>query len=991
MAIKDKLFESLGSRVENFVQLELQRRQFGNRYTRTQQPGEPVADYQSIGLGDYQVYKPAWALIRPLENGTANTALVGSALSLYEPPPGGKPYPGTLTQGFRSPEANDINYFDHSYAGYSGISDYGNMGLRPRPGVRNIQTTLLDNGLINEITFNFKVFDKYQLNMFSNKYMIPGKEILIMFGKGYPDDNTKKLINLIHPANDDNILTYGQESLEGLVSTYSQGNMWAKIGKVNSFDVNFTGDDGSFDIRMSLLGHHSLQSYVPQTDSLKKTALYEITKRPEPPKNEKKEYDRYEKYSQFIESLRGYTTDIQYKFILPTKNSLFEIGQETESEYIEIITYERNTDEIEDEGESAGGTERVVGDEERTAVNGFERVSGKEEKKVTKIIESEESDKSLTTSDIDTIFSGNPEFNLKTINSNSNGTEQLAFGIKNDKGKGNRKIDQSYIPWSVCEWILNNGVNIVKQDGTTEVVLERFSKFRPPKTLYFIPMKIEVKEIEEELPEGSPEGTPPVKIKQTTYSDLPDKIETTKFNAHHENFIRSCQFPKIKEDIGDTTLFDLKDAQITTTTLLKKAQDEDGIDKTFNEGKLTSTIMDVETEVFSINPGVCIIADTIPVLPPVKEGVRTLGEKQFQIHELPDDFIFFSPNSDIFSKGYIRNLLINADYFFEKYENAFSPGKPDSLKTLVDGIFQDVSVALGNTVTFKTQVNTDGALQVVNKAQNQTIYSKTELETAKLDYREIEFSKVGTVEEKYTFRIYNQIFPIVNFGQDSIVREIGYNMDLDADIAGHFFWNLKSNETIELTIDSVTQMITDLQNEKQHYINYLKEDVPKEIDLKLDNLEEVLVELKAPASTYLKEYQQSAAKTYSKLVPTKGGDVDFKSVINILDTKLKKILTSTDVLGNQKVLKPNFNVPKLPLRVEVTLDGISGIKMGDSFYLSYVPPIYQNGHFIVIGIGHSIDGTDWFTKLELLYVEASFDIRQEFETEAEYKSRTGAG
>jgi len=91
------------------------------------------------------------------------------------------------------------------------------------------------------------------------------------------------------------------------------------------------------------------------------------------------------------------------------------------------------------------------------------------------------------------------------------------------------------------------------------------------------------------------------------------------------------------------------------------------------------------------------------------------------------------------------------------------------------------------------------------------------------------------------------------------------------------------------------------------------------------------------------------------------------------------------------VLTPNFNVPKLPLRVEVTLDGISGIKMGDSFYLSYVPPIYQNGHFIVIGISHSIDGTDWFTKLELLYVEASFDIRQEFETEAEYKSRTGAG
>ena len=41
---------SLTNRVDNFVQIELQRRQFGNRYKRTPQPGEPVGDYQSIGL-----------------------------------------------------------------------------------------------------------------------------------------------------------------------------------------------------------------------------------------------------------------------------------------------------------------------------------------------------------------------------------------------------------------------------------------------------------------------------------------------------------------------------------------------------------------------------------------------------------------------------------------------------------------------------------------------------------------------------------------------------------------------------------------------------------------------------------------------------------------------------------------------------------------------------------------------------------------------------
>ena len=44
----------------------------------------------------------------------------------------------------------------------------------------------------------------------------------------------------------------------------------------------------------------------------------------------KREDTTYEKYSQFIEKLRGYSSTIDYNFILPTQESLYTIGQEME-------------------------------------------------------------------------------------------------------------------------------------------------------------------------------------------------------------------------------------------------------------------------------------------------------------------------------------------------------------------------------------------------------------------------------------------------------------------------------------------------------------------------------------------------------------------------------------------------------------------------------------------------------------------------------------
>ena len=89
-------------------------------------------------------------------------------------------------------------------------------------------------------------------------------------------------------------------------------------------------------------------------------------------------------------------------------------------------------------------------------------------------------------------------------------------------------------------------------------------------------------------------------------------------------------------------------------------------------------------------------------------------------------------------------------------------------------------------------------------------------------------------------------------------------------------------------------------------------------------------------------------------------------------------MTSASVVNSKKELQLPPNTPKLPFKVDVTLDGIAGIKMFDAFHLTYVPALYQNGHFKVVGISHSLEGTDWLTKLSLIYVEAGEVRAEEF-------------
>jgi len=975
---KDPMMEAMTNRVDNFVQVELQRRQFGNRYTKEGRAGEPIADFQSIPLEDYQVYKPSWAIIRAVADSAPSSTMLGTSLGLVDDQNSEKKF--GVPQG---------NYIDRQYETTNPnpnyISEYGTAGsYRPKPGLRNLSVSYEGNGLYATINMNIKAYTREQINTLSNDYLEIGKEVLVMFGYSDPSNSSsiKSIVNLKNPDTGKGLLDEGKAELEGISALYSGGKLYSKIASVGGFDINVQPDDGSFDISVTLYTEGILSTFKAKNDKLAQEAGIDILTNKSTPIQEKKGDEKetnYALYQDFLLKLRGFPEKSLSKhgkgkkFIIPTRDSIFTIGQGRTIKYTETINYERAAGVADDTGDGTA-EDPLIDNEERTNPPGFFKVEGapKSLQQVIDVKEGEESDKSLTINDeFTTKLFPNPE------SSTPEDIEQFVVSVRPNEENGsasksgNKQVQQMYLTWGLCEWIINNGIGYEEsvEEGTIVTdILRKFSEPSLPRRVYSIPQKDETieEEVTTEVPNESGEGTT-TKTETITKAVMTDDNENrlliSNIPASHKEgtFIRSVQFPEIDITIPGVPLKRPQTMGGLNSELSQKIV-KDGV-----QGKFLSNTAGVPNEIFSTNPGICVLSKVKGLVSPVEvqdEKDNPIEEKMFRMKDLHENFTSFNEKKD---KIYVRNILVNAKWFFDEYVKYTNTGTEKSLIELVGTIFEQISDCFNNVVRFKISVTPDGALEVKDAEINQKVYSKVELETAKLDYREVDY-----LNKK--FRIYNQITPLNVFGQDSIVRDISYSMDLDSDISNHFFF--KDNNNLVSTGDDILLKINRLKKEKAilEASNKATGDVDAKITLAKKDLDDTIPK----AKSYLELYLESATKSYGKLIPKKNNSVDFSSQSEILETKLTKILTSAVIVNSKEELPLPPNTPKLPFKVDVTLDGITGIKMFDAFHLTYVPALYQNGHFKVVSISHSLEGTDWSTKLGLIYIEAGEVRAEEF-------------
>jgi len=831
---------------------------------------------------------------------------------------------------------------------------------------------------------NIKAYTREQINTLSNDYLEIGKEVLVMFGYSDPSNSSsiKSIVNLKNPDTGKGLLDEGKAELEGISALYSGGKLYSKIASVGGFDINVQPDDGSFDISVTLYTEGILSTFKAKNDKLAQEAGIDILTNKSTPIQEKKGDEKeinYALYQDFLLKLRGFPEKSLSKhgkgkkFIIPTRDSIFTIGQGRTIKYTETINYERAAGVADDTGDGTA-EDPLIDNEERTNPPGFFKVEGapKSLQQVIDVKEGEESDKSLTINDeFTTKLFPNPESNTPED------IEQFVVSVRPNEENGgasksgNKQVQQMYLTWGLCEWIINNGIGYEEsvEEGTIVTdILRKFSEPSLPRRVYSIPQKDETieEEVTTEVPNESGEGTT-TKTETITKAVMTDDNENrlliSNIPASHKEgtFIRSVQFPEIDITIPGVPLKRPQTMGGLNSELSQKIV-KDGV-----QGKFLSNTAGVPNEIFSTNPGICVLSKVKGLVSPVEvqdEKDNPIEEKMFRMKDLHENFTSFNEKKD---KIYVRNILVNAKWFFDEYVKYTNTGTEKSLIELVGTIFEQISDCFNNVVRFKISVTPDGALEVKDAEINQKVYSKVELETAKLDYREVDY-----LNKK--FRIYNQITPLNVFGQDSIVRDISYSMDLDSDISNHFFF--KDNNNLVSTGDDILLKINRLKKEKAilEASNKATGDVDAKITLAKKDLDDTIPK----AKSYLELYLESATKSYGKLIPKKNNSVDFSSQSEILETKLTKILTSAVIVNSKEELPLPPNTPKLPFKVDVTLDGITGIKMFDAFHLTYVPALYQNGHFKVVSISHSLEGTDWSTKLGLIYIEAGEVRAEEF-------------
>ena len=345
--------------------------------------------------------------------------------------------------------------------------------------------------------------------------------------------------------------------------------------------------------------------------------------------------------------------------------------------------------------------------------------------------------------------------------------------------------------------------------------------------------------------------------------------------------------------------------------------------------------------------------------------------------------------------GQIRNMVFEVDYLIESFKAS------QNIEQSINNFWQKVSNDYGGFWRFAVieDENFDGRIMV------------TDLNIGAVDDKEVK-EQLSTREKP------NQIFKFPIYSKDSIVSDFqlqsenssematmavyGSNVDLSSTSAddgkGYTALAMRALSSLE-NADFAGSGSNSLEKDKQYFDNVLKY-------------------IQNPVSGNFSEtnkFQGSSAK-YSpdgKLLEVqRNGGILFDDVPEVTQTlyKIRNDLSEAEQYdvsdtsirqsyfwfddndekvqiysGKTGMIYPEFKrtmlfninkapgsdsnysavLPVVPLQLSLTLQGIGGIKIGDLFYVDYLPEQFRKYcHFMVVNVEHEISTTGWTTKLD---------------------------
>ena len=342
--------------------------------------------------------------------------------------------------------------------------------------------------------------------------------------------------------------------------------------------------------------------------------------------------------------------------------------------------------------------------------------------------------------------------------------------------------------------------------------------------------------------------------------------------------------------------------------------------------------------------------------------------------------------------GQIRNMVFEANYLLEAFDNAIN------IDEALIKFWQKVSNDYGGFWRFGVvqDENTDGKIKIEDLnigLEDDSNILKTEDNAGKL----------STKQEP------NKIFKFPLYEKNSIIQDFSLETAYDSEMATMAVFG--SNADMQATRGDMGQGYTELAIRALSLVQNKSLEKSKGEE----SYDDFLKNLQIPTNSNPYQQGTSSTGTGTSLTKqeTKGGikfteitaikknreqteqEIEQRGLYSDDEKDLRKGYFWFDIADNQtqiysaktgeilnefkrtmlyKINKSadpddasNYNVvlPTVPLQLSLTIQGIGGIKIGDLFYVDYLPEMYKKYcHWMVVGVDHEISTTGWTTKLD---------------------------
>jgi murein DD-endopeptidase MepM/ murein hydrolase activator NlpD len=280
-------------------------------------------------------------------------------------------------------------------------------------------------------------------------------------------------------------------------------------------------------------------------------------------------------------------------------------------------------------------------------------------------------------------------------------------------------------------------------------------------------------------------------------------------------------------------------------------------------------------------------------------------------------------------KGYVRNICVNLKFIKETYEQT------DTLDAFVMALLNGISDVCGQAWKFGLFVNENNPNTI-------------------------------SVVDLNTWKEGEQILPVnlTGFGVDSLMRELSINTEVDGNIKGHIMFGVNQKkgssdistkgtngyqfygrQVRDITYDNIQQSDVDYGVARD---GISEKDPKKKVDQTPAGLKKSL--FNAMFQLMIERTQETcdSAKTAmtAYLVGTHGGTGNTSNDNSYTeDKKTSKVI--------------------LPVKLNFTIDGMSGLKFGNCINVTGLPNRYAKGaYFTITNVEHSVQGNDWTTTVD---------------------------